>query len=787
MVTKKLKNNKDKIILATILSFIFTAAFFVLYRNAFTVVLADQTEQTFSLEGSGTADNPYKISTAQDLISFSDYVNGGNVSVNAVLTSDIVLNEKVVTDEGFLTNGDLKTFSPIGNACNIFCGTFDGQGFTVSGLYYSDETKLYVGLFGRIGEKGIVKNVNVKDSYFLARQHVGGIVGDNGGNVENCTFDGIIVATFEGLGGIAGGNFGTIKNSRNYALVEGGACVNVDTYTTKDKDGNVVTKTTTKNWLCEAIGGIAGANYGYIETSENYGNVSGGANLGGVTGFNNLSIKNSFNKGNVTSKATSTYAYLGGIAGYNSIIGTISDCYNSGDVYSDRHDVGGIVGCTEAHGPLYVKNCYNAGAVTGGIYVGGIIGYSQVTVKNCYNLGTISGTRYVGGISGYSRVRKNDSASLTYCYNVGDVVDKGAAHVDFGSITGGNNGMIVENCYYLDNDDNIADTNKGAVVKSTDEFKSGTVSYLLNKGNDNDVWRQNIGIDDYPNFTSSRVYFDEESGLAYNHVHVWEYSFENNVLSAVCTLADCTETDGGSLTVKLPTNLTYDGAVKEAVIVNNLKDEPAYDILYTSKDYDLSAGEKPKKVGEYTLDIIIGKNTFSVTFVILSAEIEGIDRNAISQTSGITAENVTFDDEKALILSKNGLTKALNDYSDNYTPSELIVMTERLETVDAALDVLSRVKNVCDFIMALPDDIETENVDSVNAAKKAYDNLTDYEKTLIGSENTSKLQKSIEASEKIVSANENYENGDTEGVFGKIFALIIAFIGILIFILTLLF
>ncbi len=347
--------------------------------------------------------------------------------------------------------------------------------------------------------------------------------------------------------------------------------------------------------------------------------------------------------------------------------------------------------------------------------------------------------------------------------------------------------MTVENCYYLDNDDNIADTNQGAVVKSADEFKSGRVAYLLNTGNENDVWRQNVGDDDYPNFTSSYVYYDDENDCFYNHVHVWEYSLENGVVYAACGVDDCLEPDGGSLTVTLPTNLTYDGTVKEAVIENKLKDGQTFEVCYSSSDYDLSDGEKPKKVGEYTLNVTIGGQTFSIAFTVVSAEIEGVDRDAVLKANGITAENVTLNDEKTLVSAKSGLTKAINEYPDNYSPSQLLTMRGQLEKVDAALNVLSRVKNVCDSITALPDKIEKENVDSVNVAKKAYDNLTDYEKTLIDSEKISKLQKSIEASEKIVSADKNYENGDTEGLFGKIFALILSFIGILIFVLSFIF
>ncbi len=76
---------------------------------------------------------------------------------------------------------------------------------------------------------------------------------------------------------------------------------------------------------------------------------------------------------------------VGGIAGEN--YGTVTNCYNAGDVSGSTDYCGGIVGAN--HGT--VTNCYNAGDVSGGTdYCGGIVGVNHGTVTNCYNTGSVS-------------------------------------------------------------------------------------------------------------------------------------------------------------------------------------------------------------------------------------------------------------------------------------------------------------------------------------------------------------------------------------------------------------
>lgn len=116
-------------------------------------------------------DKAYKITNAGQLYWFAGLVNGTlagvtqNKSANAVLTANITVNENVLKD-GVLNSEskNLRAWTPIGpNTDNRYYGSFDGQGYTVSGLYFNDTSVSFVGLFG--WSRGTIKNVGVVASY----------------------------------------------------------------------------------------------------------------------------------------------------------------------------------------------------------------------------------------------------------------------------------------------------------------------------------------------------------------------------------------------------------------------------------------------------------------------------------------------------------------------------------------------------------------------------------------------------------------------------------------------
>ena len=120
---------------------------------------------------------------------------------------------------------------------------------------------------------------------------------------------------------------------------------------------------------------------------------------------------------------------------------------------------------------------------------------------------------------------------------------------------------------------------------------------------------------------------DEQGNLYLGvHKHKWNYtqSEDRKTINATCTAAGCPATNGngGSVTIVEPTNLTYDGSVKEATVrasddwlgkaVNKIT------ITYTDKD-DVELEGAPTDAGEYTASITLGDAIASVTYEIAKA------------------------------------------------------------------------------------------------------------------------------------------------------------------------
>ncbi len=133
--------------------------------------------------GEGTSDSPYLIPNAATLQDYQDKINNDNTSYGDKhyrLTADIDLNPGYTFDENgdYRTDegaGTLVTWTPMGNDTNPFSGTFEGNGKTISGLYFNDTSVNCVGLFGY--SKGTIQNIEIEDSYFSGSYHVGGICG----------------------------------------------------------------------------------------------------------------------------------------------------------------------------------------------------------------------------------------------------------------------------------------------------------------------------------------------------------------------------------------------------------------------------------------------------------------------------------------------------------------------------------------------------------------------------------------------------------------------------------
>ncbi len=129
--------------------------------------------------GTGAADDPYQVTDAQQLANIAYLVNETEETFAGkcfILKNDIVLNSGVLAAAEGGAAGSLRQWTPIGRRANpdddahSFCGSFDGGGHAVSGLYIDNSSKdadflRYTGLFGAVGIGGLLRNIYIRDAY----------------------------------------------------------------------------------------------------------------------------------------------------------------------------------------------------------------------------------------------------------------------------------------------------------------------------------------------------------------------------------------------------------------------------------------------------------------------------------------------------------------------------------------------------------------------------------------------------------------------------------------------
>ncbi len=222
---------------------------------------------------------------------------------------------------------------PIGKSSYPFTGSFDGNGFKITGLNLSVSSDKG-GLFAYVGSSAIVSDLVVKAPNVMgtstSTSDLGVIAGENKGIISNCKVEsGVITSAASRVGGIAGRNSGTIEK-----------CAVIKT----------TVESTYANWG-QAVGGIVGQNtYAYSPDSKG-------------------KIEQCYSTANV---AAPLVKYVGGIVGYLED-GSILDSYNLGSV-SGKEAVGGLVGYLGNGQGL--TRCYSAGdvtaATTGNAFIGAL-------------------------------------------------------------------------------------------------------------------------------------------------------------------------------------------------------------------------------------------------------------------------------------------------------------------------------------------------------------------------------------------------------------------------------
>ena len=287
-------------------------------------------------------------------------------------------------------------WTTVGTESEPFEGTFDGKGYTITGLNIPTNDNEYVGLIG-ILDGGTVKNVKFASVSVTGKNDVGTAVGRiiNGGTVSGVQVLGGTVSGAKRVGGVVGSikAKGTVSD-----------CTNAAGVTANDRNA----------------GGIVGSAY-YTETGKQM-YITGCVNNGAVTasggvcgGIVSLSAANvSGNTNTAAVKGTE----VGGIVGEQKSYGSVTNNTNSGAVMNTggnaAYGAGGIIGWLRYHGRseanaypvseiISVTGNKNSGSVTGGNDAGGIVGtvYNSAVIMNNKNTATsFSAATFAAGIVG---------------------------------------------------------------------------------------------------------------------------------------------------------------------------------------------------------------------------------------------------------------------------------------------------------------------------------------------------------------------------------------------------
>lgn len=322
-----------------------------------------------ALEGKGTKEDPFKVSSLEDLLLMQAAVNAGGfikstsgeeVEAKAAsyrLTCDIDLSPVCSKESG-------KSWKPIGDGSDMnwppvgtFDGNFYGDGHKITNLYVNEEWGRW-GLFGMTYYGGVISNLSVSGS--ITSVGLAGLVAATAyGEIIGCKAEGEVNVT--SAGGIVGCSYTNVLSCVNYASING-----------------------------EYAGGIAYSGMPYlVRDCINEGSISGAEYAGGIIAF---------------------LQYGGYPPPKNNFEGCVMDCVNYGSVSSDKY-AGGIAG--HAWQGAFIFNSINYGDVNGGQFVGGITGALEnynawdhsANIGNCVNAGvvTANGTEYIGGICGYNQ------------------------------------------------------------------------------------------------------------------------------------------------------------------------------------------------------------------------------------------------------------------------------------------------------------------------------------------------------------------------------------------------
>ena len=324
-------------------------------------------EQT-GLQGEGTADNPYIVSSAAELIYMAEQVNNNSDSYY-YYQKVIQLTQDIDLEGTELTIGIYKD-----DEKKYFYGTLDGNGHSIKGLKIENKDQGYVGLFPYLTKYATVKNLTLEEPVIETKgSYVGALVGfDNNANIENCHVIDAKITGITNVGGLIGQlNKGNITNCSATGIITA----------TNDQVGGIIGST---GYNVTAV--ITACRFnGTLKADYESGRAGG---IVGVISNSTATITACYASGSFSSGTTSSIVpscSLGGIVGIgmNNANVTLKACYANVTLDNEEESQvpskGGIIGSNSA--TLNVSDCYWASAsTTAGVGSGTVTGSAiQVT------------------------------------------------------------------------------------------------------------------------------------------------------------------------------------------------------------------------------------------------------------------------------------------------------------------------------------------------------------------------------------------------------------------------
>lgn len=357
-----------------------------------------------------------------------------------------------------------------------------------------------------------ITTTQTADEKLASASHVGGIAGRNNVEIVNSyvatersgSAGSIITARYGFVGGVAGSNNGTIKGSGSKkALVS-------------DEEATPALVAQVENWL-----GAADANTGInsmaaeLTTGKTYAGLKG-VDTVSVQGYGYVYSQSGLAandllvalRGSNNSETVRAAGYLGGLAGFNSLRGTI-DTSATGKwfVYSDNattaSTVGGIVGQNESNvtGKSVLDTVVNCAAVRR---------FTRVNNKNDTDDENIFKSKnrvvvHVGGVIGQQQNRSDDRWSVSKVVNCGSVFNSRSANVGGVIAYWLDYGGTVQKCFNFgkmttntnDHDQQLGGYGAvGGVVGIIDQPISGGTTNVLSCRNYGQIWYERNGAND---------------------------------------------------------------------------------------------------------------------------------------------------------------------------------------------------------------------------------------------------------------------------------------------------